>query len=126
MAILSCHVSIKLPPKISDGQELLTRFSSLKRRSAQGLVSIPFIASTILMRFSQLSSQFTRRPRRKTPASVPPMDFHGTQHVQPRPELPVVIGKCLFQDTVDGELSRIEEALLRDPRNVSQLFLNVH
>ena len=22
MAILSCHVSIKLPPKISDGQEL--------------------------------------------------------------------------------------------------------
>ena len=52
------------------------------------------------------------------------MDLHGTQHVQPRPELPVVIGKCLFQDTVDGELSRIEEALLRDPRNVSQLFLN--
>ena len=24
MAILSCHVSIKLPPKISDGQEFLT------------------------------------------------------------------------------------------------------
>ena len=52
--------------------ELLTRFSSLKRRSAQGLVSIPFIASTISMRFSQLSSQLTRRPRRKTPASIRP------------------------------------------------------
>ena len=24
MAILSCHVSIKLPPKISDGQKFLT------------------------------------------------------------------------------------------------------
>ena len=23
MAILSCHVSIKLPPKISDGQQIL-------------------------------------------------------------------------------------------------------
>ena len=37
------------------------------------------------------------------------MDLHGTQHVQPRPELPVVIGKCLFQDTVDGELSRMRK-----------------
>ena len=62
----------------------------------------------------------------KDPCFSPPMDFHGTQHVQPRPELPVVIGKCLFQDTVNGELSRIEEALLGDPRNVSQLFRNVH
>jgi len=25
MAILSCHVSIKLPPKISDGQQNLTQ-----------------------------------------------------------------------------------------------------
>ena len=62
----------------------------------------------------------------KDPCFRPSMDVHGTQHVQPRPELPVIIGKCLFQDTVDGELSRIEEALLRDPWNVFQLFLNVH
>ena len=25
MAILSCHVSIKLPPKISDGQKIVNR-----------------------------------------------------------------------------------------------------
>ena len=29
MAILSCHVSIKLPPKISDGQPCFTRMAGM-------------------------------------------------------------------------------------------------
>jgi hypothetical protein len=33
MAILSCHVSIKLPPKISDGQHILTEVSNLLAQS---------------------------------------------------------------------------------------------
>ena len=36
------------------------------------LLFMPVIASTMLMRFSQLSSQFTSRPMRKTPASIRP------------------------------------------------------
>ena len=35
MAILSCHVSIKLPPKISDGQRNSSRGSWRRRRLAK-------------------------------------------------------------------------------------------
>ena len=39
MAILSCHVSIKLPPKISDGQQNTIRWpSSTNRRSRAVLI----------------------------------------------------------------------------------------
>jgi len=61
--------------------------------------------------------------QKKDPGFRPPMTVHGTQHVQARPELLVVIGECLFQNTVDWELSRIEEALLRDPRELSVQLL---
>ena len=35
MAILSCHVSIKLPPKISDGQQNRTRPASSVKVAAE-------------------------------------------------------------------------------------------
>ncbi len=54
------------------------------------------------------------------------MSVHRNQHVQPRTELFAVIRKCLLQNTVDGELRRIEEALLRDPGHIAQQFLGVH
>ena len=104
--------------------ELLTRFSSPKRRSAHGLVSIPFSASDpdaplpIVLVDEEAEEEDLGFP--------PPMAIHGTQHGQPRPELLIVIGKCLFQDTVDGELGRIEEALLRGSGEPSVQLLGVH
>ena len=44
MAILSCHVSIKLPPKISDGQEVSRLQSSLIPKST-GIVTARELAS---------------------------------------------------------------------------------
>ena len=42
MAILSCHVSIKLPPKISDGQEdFITERRKLIKARFDYLLSVP-------------------------------------------------------------------------------------
>ena len=60
------------------------------------------------------------------PSFRPSMTIHGTQHVQPRPKLLIVIGKCLFQHTVDGELSRVKVALFRDPGHVAEQLFRVH
>jgi len=54
------------------------------------------------------------------------MTAHGTQHAQTRLELLVILGQCLFQYTFDGELSQIEVAVFRDPRDVAEHFLDVH
>src|SRR5271157_4926657 len=106
--------------------ELLARFNSPNRRSAQGLVSIPFSVSTISMRFSQLSSQLTRRPRRKTPCLYPPLMDHEPQGSQPRTKYPIIIRKGMLQNIVDGELRRIEETFLRDPGLIPRQVFGVH
>src|SRR5271157_2748949 len=67
-----------------------------------------------------------KNTHQKDPSFRPSMTAHGTQHAQSRPELLVILGKCLFQNAVDGELSQIEVTLFRDPRHVSQQLLDVH
>src|SRR5208337_2240706 len=78
------------------------------------------------MRFSQLSSQLTRRPRRKTPCLYPPLMDHEPQGSQPRTKYPIIIRKGMLQNIVDGELRRIEETFLRSPGLIPRQVLGVH
>src|SRR4051794_30690763 len=54
------------------------------------------------------------------------MSVHRIQHGQSRTELLLVIRKGLLQHSVDGELRRIEEAVLRDPGELPRRILRVH
>ncbi len=53
MAILSCHVSIKLPPKISDGQNIAIVTYDLQLRPAV------IVGSTIALRDREVRSSLT-------------------------------------------------------------------